>query len=120
MEILEAETFEEIKAYLNHQGTILFYLYHDDCGMCKALGKKLENALSRHTTLIFMYIHIQKIPKAQGLFMAFSAPDCLLYQDGKNTLRKAGIFVLEDVVETIEKLFQFYEGVCKESNKGIY
>ncbi|MBC5839412.1 thioredoxin family protein [Flavobacterium muglaense] len=84
------------KAEINSYSAILILVSTERCSVCVALDQRLKPWIATHyPNLSYSKIKLESHPLLRGELMVFSAPVLLLFQNGKEVLRKAGVFSLE-------------------------
>ena len=90
------------KAEIGNYSSILILITTGRCSVCVALDQRLKPWIQdRFPELAYRKIKLEDFPLLRGELMVFSAPVLLLFQNGKEVFRKAGIFSLEQTFEEI-------------------
>lgn len=99
------QTWEQLENELKVQENkvSLFYFTSKTCPVCHALLPKVQQLASLYPQVFAAHIDIEKIPRAQGEFMVFSAPTLLLFWEGKEIFRQSRFIRLEEVEQYIQK-----------------
>ena len=93
------------KTEIDKYPSILLLLSSDRCSVCTALNQRLKPWLqSNYPDLPYQKIILEDFPLLRGELMVFSVPVILLFQHGKEVLRKAGVFSLEQTFDEINQL----------------
>lgn len=93
------------KAEIDKYPSILLLLSTERCSVCTALDQRLKPWIeSSYPDLVYCKIKLEDFPMLRGELMVFSAPVILLFQNGKEVLRKAGVFSLEQTFDEINRL----------------
>ncbi|NLP45880.1 MAG: thioredoxin family protein [Epulopiscium sp.] len=93
----------EDKRKEKNKNVSLFYFTSKTCPVCHVLLPRVEKLVSIYPKISAIHIDIEKIPKAQGEFMVFSAPTVLIFWEGKEIFRQSRFIRLEEVEECIKK-----------------
>jgi thioredoxin-like negative regulator of GroEL len=92
------------KAEINTYSSILLLLSTERCSVCVALDQRIKPWIQlHHPDLAYSKIKLEDNPMLKGELMVFSAPVLLLFQNGKEVVRKAGVFSLERAFEEISR-----------------
>jgi len=92
------------KAEIDNYSSILILISTGRCSVCVALDQRLKPWIQdRFPELAYRKIKLEDFPLLRGELMVFSAPVLLLFQNGKEVFRKAGIFSLEQTFEEINR-----------------
>ena len=95
MTFIEVHSLQEVEAQIAAHGRVLLYFTSNDCGMCHALKPMVLRALEEAAPdAVAVTASINEVPALAGRFMAFSAPVMLLYDEGQERMREAGILDL--------------------------
>ena len=92
------------KAEIDNYSSILLLISTERCSVCVALDQRLKPWIQMNfPDLAYRKIKLEEFPMLRGELMVFSAPVLLLFQNGKEVLRKAGVFSLEQTFEEINR-----------------
>lgn len=87
-----AHDLSEVEARIADTTPLLLYLSGNTCTVCASLLPKVAQIAQRVAPSIqCLEVPMQHIPEAAGRFMALSVPVILLYVQGKEVMRMAGI-----------------------------
>lgn len=93
------------KAEIDNYSSILILISTERCSVCVALDQRLKPWIqSSFPDLAYRKIKLEDFPMLRGELMVFTAPVLLLFQNGKEVIRKAGVFSLEQTLEEISRL----------------
>jgi thioredoxin-like negative regulator of GroEL len=93
------------KAEIDKHASILLLISTERCSVCVALDQRLKPWIqSSFPDLAYHKIKLEDFPMLRGELMVFSAPVILLFQNGKEVLRKVGVFSLEETFDEINRL----------------
>lgn len=90
------------------EGEESFALYFSDgiCGVAESLYPKLDLLFKNSFQLIPLKSVIGPMnPEIQGFFQVFTSPCLLVVIDGKETIRKAGHFGLQDLTIDLQRIY---------------
>ncbi len=85
-----------------------FALYFSDgiCGVAESLYPKLETLFEQSFQRIPLYSVIAPMnPEIKGFFHVFTSPCLLVIIDGKETIRKAGNFGIEQLHKDVYRIY---------------
>lgn len=93
------------KAEIDDHEAILLLISTTQCSVCTALDQRLKPWIKSHyPDLEYRKINLEDFPMLRRELMVFSAPVILLFQHGKEVLRKAGVFSLEQTFDEVNRL----------------
>ena len=93
------------KTEIDNYPSVLLLLSTEKCSVCTALDQRLKPWIQNSfPDLAYYKIKLEDFPMLRGELMVFSAPVILLFQNGKEVFRKAGVFSLEQTFEEINRL----------------
>ncbi|SDX91460.1 thioredoxin family protein [Flavobacterium degerlachei] len=92
------------KSEIDNYSSILILISTERCSVCGALDQRLKPWIqSNFPDLAYSKIKLEDFPMLRGELMVFSAPVLLFFKNGKEVLRKAGVFSLEQTFEEINR-----------------
>ncbi|UQD57236.1 co-chaperone YbbN [Flavobacterium sp. K5-23] len=92
------------KGEIDTYSSILLLISTERCSVCVALDQRIKPWIQDfHPDLTYLKIKLEDFPMLRGELMVFSAPVLLLFQNGKEVVRKAGVFSLEHAFEEISR-----------------
>jgi thioredoxin-like negative regulator of GroEL len=92
------------KGEIDTYSSILLLISTERCSVCIALDQRLKPWIQiRYPDLAYSKIKLENYPMLRGELMVFSVPVILLFQNGKEVLRKAGVFSLEQTFDEISR-----------------
>jgi thioredoxin-like negative regulator of GroEL len=92
------------KIEIDNYSSILILISTERCSVCVALDQRLKRWIQeRFANLEYRKIKLEDFPLLRGELMVFSAPVLLLFQNGKEVFRKAGVFSLDQTFEEINR-----------------
>jgi thiol-disulfide isomerase/thioredoxin len=92
--------FNELKA--NNQ-MMLAYFSSNSCIVCKDLIPKLELILEKYPNVAAVRVEAENSPELSASYHVFSAPVIILFIQGKETVREAGIISLSDFEQKLTR-----------------
>lgn len=91
-------------AEIDNYSSILLLISTERCSVCVALDQRLKPWIQeKFPNLEYRKIKLEDFPILRGDLMVFSAPVILLFQNGREVFRKAGVFSLEQTFEEINR-----------------
>lgn len=103
MQYNEANQLDMVRRTIVDKGTVLLYLASNDCGACEVMGDKIRRGLL-YEDLSMLHVSLNRVPEAKGAFMAFIGPVVLLFKNGREVFRVAGILDTDQVIHEIQAL----------------
>jgi thioredoxin-like negative regulator of GroEL len=92
------------KGEIDTYSSILLLISTERCSVCAALDQRIKPWIQmQHPDLAYSKIKLEDYPMLRGELMVFSAPVLLLFQNGKEVVRKAGVFSLEQTFDEISR-----------------
>lgn len=83
---------------------VALYFSSKKCAPCLSIRPKLEELFDLHPDILFNIIDIEAHPEVRGNFAVFSAPTVLIFVNGAEYIRKAGIFSINELEHELQKL----------------
>lgn len=79
-----------IKEEIKSKEAVLIYFSGQDCGVCEVLKPKIKELFSVKFPKVMQYnIDAADYPDIAASFSVFSVPTCLVFLDGKESVRKS-------------------------------
>lgn len=111
---MEKTIFETLKNIDNFEdlvkkGINLAYLSRPECGVCTAVKSKIQIMLERDfpKTKAY-YIDMNEVPESAGHFSVFTIPAIIIYVDGKESLRVARYFSIDEIKTKLSRIYDLY------------
>ena len=95
----------------------LLYITGDGCGVCTALKPKILAILSRHPGVCGAELNAHRNPEPAAQLSVFTIPAVVVYLDGKEMLREARYFSVQELESRIERLLDV-SGIADRSHSG--
>ena len=99
------EAAEQIDHILSGDGMQLLYLSRPDCGVCTALKPTVTAMLEEFPRIEAWDIDLDRFPVLAGRFEVFTIPAVLLYAGGREFVREARHFSVEDLARRIGRYY---------------
>jgi thiol-disulfide isomerase/thioredoxin len=74
-----------------------------DCGVCNALKPKVAELAERYPALAVRYVDVDQQPQGAGQYGVFVVPVFLLFVRGRETLRLARYFGMQELEEPVAR-----------------
>lgn len=100
-----SQDLQEVKNFVQEGSMKLLYLSRPECGVCTVVKSKVEKILERYEKLEGMYVNMDEIPQSAGEYSLFTIPGILLYIDGKEMIREARYFSMEELESRIDRFY---------------
>ena len=108
MELIHFE--KELKDLQKSKDMLLIYFGGPTCGVCHDMEPKLDRMLQNYPNIHAVKIEPESLPAIAATYQVFSIPVLILFVEGKETLREAGIISLNALEEKIARYYNlFYE-----------
>lgn len=88
----------------------LLYFSGSTCGVCRDMLPKLEKLLERYPRIRAARAETQDLPELAAAHGVFSVPAILLFIQGKETVREAGIISLDGLERKIARYYELLYG----------
>jgi thioredoxin-like negative regulator of GroEL len=85
---------------------VCVYFSQPDCGVCNALRPRVEALLEEYPGVDSWFVDLEQHPEAAGHYTVFTIPAVILFVQGKETVRFARYFSIDQLDE---KLARYYE-----------
>ncbi|AFA50030.1 thioredoxin family protein [Acetobacterium woodii] len=87
---------------------ILIYFGSETCSVCRDMKPKIVRMIEKYPKIKAVNIDVQKMTELSASYRVFTAPAIILFIQGKETIREAGIISiirLEDAISRYDALF---------------
>lgn len=74
----------------------------DTCQPCGALETKLGAWVKEHEGIDYSYVSVELEPAKAAQQSVFTVPAIVVYMDGKELMRRAGYFNIDELLEPVE------------------
>jgi len=105
---MNIRTYEEIQDRIRQSEMILLYFGAETCSVCHSMKPKVREIVSKHPNIEKIEIDVAENTEIAGKFQIFTIPAILFFIDGKETIREARYFSMEQIEEKIERYYQMY------------
>lgn len=90
-------TLEYIKEIVRNEKFVLIYFESRLCGVCTVIKSKLQEILTKYPNIIVSYMEVEKYKDIAAYYNFFTAPGLIVFIEGKETIREAGIINVDDI-----------------------
>ncbi|MDA8411843.1 MAG: thioredoxin family protein [Treponema sp.] len=105
------DSYARIKAIAEGEKAALFYLSTKSCGVCKSIKPKVIALVEEHfPRLPLYYVDIEEVPEAAGQLSIFVVPAVLVYFGGRETIREARNFGIQELGAKIDRYYEILFG----------
>ncbi len=101
---------EEAEKLKQHNDMLLLYFSGTTCGVCRDMLPKLDKLLKRYPGIRAAKAEAQSLPELAAAHGVFSVPAILLFIQGKETVREAGIISLDGLDRKIARYYELFHG----------
>lgn len=91
---------------LSTEGMKLLYLSRPDCGVCTALKPRVAAMLEDFPRIEAYDIDLDRFPILAGRFEVFTIPAVLVYADGREFIREARYFSVDELAGRIDRYYE--------------
>lgn len=102
------QTPEELSERKQKDAMLLLYVSGRSCGVCRALEGKLDALLEAYPGISAAKIEADDAPELAAACGIFSVPALILFIEGKETMREAGIVSLDRVEQKIARYYALF------------
>lgn len=89
---------------------LLLYFGSNSCGVCRGIRPKLEQMLKKYPAIQAVEVDEQNLPELSASYCVFTIPVILLFIQGKETIREAGIISLSSLEQRISRYYELFYG----------
>ena len=104
----QINSMSEIDALKKENDMLLVYFGSNTCSVCCDLLPKIDQMLGNYPGISAVKVDIQKSPALSASFSVFTAPAVILFIQGKETLREAGIMSLSRLEGQISRYVELF------------
>ncbi|MDZ5724493.1 thioredoxin family protein [Acetobacterium sp. K1/6] len=104
----QVNTVIEMNQLIKTNDMLLAYFGSNTCGVCRDLQPKINAMIDRYPNIRAVKIDVQNLSELSASFHIFSAPVVMLFIQGKETVREAGIISLNSLEEKISRYYQLF------------
>jgi thiol-disulfide isomerase/thioredoxin len=81
------------------------YLHKQGCSVCNVMLPKIKELSERYDGASFYSIDLMKHEEAVGEFLVFSIPALIVFSQGKELLREARFFNIDDIKKRLDRYY---------------
>ncbi|MDA3809881.1 MAG: thioredoxin family protein [Spirochaetaceae bacterium] len=104
--MIDIESIEEAKKFIQSGSMRLLYLSRPACGVCSAIKPKVLALVEQYPEIEAAYINMDKIPESAGEYSIFTIPGIIFYIDGKEIIREARYISIDELDSRINRYYQ--------------
>lgn len=90
---------------------VCIYFSQPDCGVCNALRPRVEALLNEYPGVDSWFVDLEQHPEAAGHYTVFTIPALILFVQGKETVRFARHFSVDQLEEKISRYYELLQPV---------
>lgn len=95
---------------------VVLYFASYTCGVCVSLLPKLTRMLEKYPNIVTAKVQVEEAPELSATCKIFSAPAILLFIQGEETLREAGVWSLRELEPKIERYYNLFLDIKADGN----
>lgn len=103
-------TVKEMHQLIQKNDMVLAYFGSNTCGVCRDLQPKIEAMIDRYPNIRAVKVDVQNRSELTASYSIFSAPAVMLFIQGKETIREAGVISLVNLEEKISRYDALFYG----------
>jgi thioredoxin-like negative regulator of GroEL len=103
-------SIEDIKKVIDENMMVLAYFTTTDCNVCKDLFPKIEKMLENYPEIIGLRAEADVNRALVGAYSIFTVPSVVLFVDGKETIRRARAFSVEELESAMMRYYDMVYG----------
>ena len=88
---------------------VCMYFSRPDCGVCDALRPRVEALLEEYPGVDSWFVDLEQHPTAAGHYTVFTIPAVILFVQGKETVRFARHFSIDQLEEKIARYYELLQ-----------
>lgn len=108
------KTIKEMHQLIQKNDMLLVYFGSNTCGVCRDLQPKIEAMIDRYPNIRAVKVDAQNVSELTASYSIFSAPVVMLFVQGKETVREAGIISVINLEEKISRYDALFYGEPKK------
>jgi thioredoxin-like negative regulator of GroEL len=100
----EIYSIEKMRNIIKQEAFVLFYLSREACGICHAVKPKIIELCEQYPDLKTFYVDLDKNEVIAGQYSIFTIPGILVFAEGKEAIREARHFSMQEIGQQLTKL----------------
>lgn len=108
--MVTAKTIEEVNEMINKNEMLLMYFGSSSCGVCVSVLPKIETMLKGYPKIKAVKVETNNSIELSAKYNVFTIPVVMLYIQGKETVREARIFSMENLQQKISRYYKLFYG----------
>ncbi len=98
----------EFNELIANNQMMLAYFSSSSCVVCKDLIPKLDLILEKYPNVAAVRVEVENLPELSASYHVFSAPVIILFVQGKETVREAGIISLTNFEQKVLRYYNYF------------
>ena len=90
---------------------LLVYFGSETCSVCRDMKPKIVRMIEKYPQIKGVDVDVQKMTELSARYRVFAAPAIILFIQGKETIREAGIISIVGLEEAISRYVGLFYGV---------
>lgn len=83
----------------------MLYLSRQGCGVCSAIRPRIRALAQQYPQCTLREIDLDEEPAAAGAYSVFTIPAVLVFIDGRESIREARFFDMDDLTARFDRLY---------------
>lgn len=100
---METDILNDLQNWIDQHELTLLVFTTPDCGVCNALKPRVAELAHDYPRLQVRYVDLEEHPAAGGQYGVFVVPVFLLFVRGRETLRLARYFGMQELEEPVAR-----------------
>lgn len=96
---------EVIENLINNNVMTLVYFGSETCSVCRAVKPKVEEILKEYLNIESVQVDVEKSLQVAAAYNTFTIPVILVFIEGKEIIREARNFSIQDINKRIERYY---------------
>ena len=100
---------DNISALIDSEALLLLQFGSGSCAPCAAIKNKIDKFSETHPALRAVYVPIEEVPRLAAQYDVFTVPCILLFAQGRMSIRQAGYFSLQELLQRVQRYYELLE-----------
>lgn len=99
----EIKSLEMLQSTIAEQPMVLAYFTTTGCNVCKDLFPKMETMMESFPDAQLVRVEVDQMTELVGAYQVFMVPTVVLFVEGRETIRRARTFSVEEVAQQLDR-----------------